>query len=155
MTRARKRPSRRRGAAVVEAAVVLPVILLFLFGVIEYGRCLMTLHLAQNAAREGCEYAAKHTSPITIEGVTEGNATSDVSDVVLSRLVGQCLRDQTVNVYLSDSKGTNLGTWTAANAGQYICVEVTGVYQFTLPRLLLLPSTMSLSVKSVKRSEGN
>ena len=44
----RRRKSRwhaRRGTAAVEAALVLPITLLFMFGIIEYGRYVMTLQI--------------------------------------------------------------------------------------------------------------
>lgn len=43
----------RRGQAVVEFALVLPVFLLLLFGAIEFGRAYLRLHLLTNASREG------------------------------------------------------------------------------------------------------
>lgn len=155
MNRRHNNKRQRTGAVVVEAAIVLPLVLLFILGVMEYGRYLMTMHIFQNAAREGAAYAAKHTSPIVIGGVVYGNATSDVTNVVASRLAGQQLVSQTVSVYRSDSVGNNLGTWTDAQAGQFVSVEISGTYQFAAPRLLKLPSSMSTRFKAVKRSEGN
>ena len=49
---------RRRGQAVVEFALVLPVFLLMLFGAIEFGRAYYTVHLLTNAAREGARMGA-------------------------------------------------------------------------------------------------
>jgi hypothetical protein len=51
-----RRP-RRRGATVVESAAVMSVFLLLLFGMFEYCRFLMVLHVTNNAAREGARYA--------------------------------------------------------------------------------------------------
>jgi Flp pilus assembly protein TadG len=153
--RRRNDKRRRTGAALVEAALVLPLVLLFILGVMEYGRYLMTMHIFQNAAREGAAYAAKHTSPIVIAGMVYGNSTEDVASVVSSRLAGQQLINQKVSVYRSDSVGNNLGTWTDARAGQFVSVEITGTYQFAAPTLLSLPSSMSTTFKAVKRSEGN
>ncbi len=155
MNNSAKGKRRRTGVATVEAAVVLPLVLLFFLGLLEYGRWFMMMHLLNNAAREGAEYAAIHTSPIVLDGVTYGNATSDVVNVVNSHLVGKSLTDQNVSVYLSDSVGNDQGTWTDAAAGQYVCVEITGTYRFMVPRLLFLPASMDVSFRSVKRSEGN
>ena len=49
--------ARRRGATTVEAAFVLPIFLLFIMGIYEYGRYLMVLHVATNASRDGARYA--------------------------------------------------------------------------------------------------
>ena len=155
MSPRRKGTKRRRGAVLVEAAVVLPLLLLFILGIMEYGRYLMTMHIFQNAAREGAAYAAKHTSPVVLSGVTYGNTTSDVTNVINSRLAGQRLGDQSVSVYLSDSLGNNQGTWSDAAAGQFVCVQISGTYKFAAPSLLSFPASMSATFKAVKRSEGN
>ena len=52
-----------RGAAAVETAMVMIRMLMFVFGIFEYGRLLMDWNLLNNAAREGCRYAlANNTS---------------------------------------------------------------------------------------------
>jgi Flp pilus assembly protein TadG len=43
----------RKGAALLEFAVILPVYLLFVFGIIEYGRMVMVQQIITGAAREG------------------------------------------------------------------------------------------------------
>ena len=48
---------RRRGAVLVEAALVLPVVFVFFFAIIEYGRFFMTVHVFSNAVRDGAAYA--------------------------------------------------------------------------------------------------
>ena len=48
---------RRAGAAVVEMAVVLPLFILLVFGLIEASRLGMVAQLITNAAREGCRVA--------------------------------------------------------------------------------------------------
>ena len=57
-----KRSKKRRGAAVVEFAVVLPLLLTILFGIIEYGWVFMIRQTLQTAAREGCRVAILSTS---------------------------------------------------------------------------------------------
>src|SRR5689334_17002312 len=52
-----RRSHRRRGVTVVEGALVLSVFLLLLFGMFEYCRFLLVLHVTNNAAREGARYA--------------------------------------------------------------------------------------------------
>jgi len=53
---------RARAAAIVEFAVVLPLLLTILFGIIEYGYVFMVRQSLQHAAREGCRLAALSTS---------------------------------------------------------------------------------------------
>lgn len=47
-----------RGSATVEFAMVLPILLLFIFGIIEFGRVLSVQHLLNTAAREGARMAS-------------------------------------------------------------------------------------------------
>jgi Flp pilus assembly protein TadG len=52
----------RFGAAAVEFAVVLPVIVLLLLGAVEFGRAVMVQHTLQEAAQAGCRlYASPDT----------------------------------------------------------------------------------------------
>lgn len=71
---------RRRGAAVVEMAVVLPLLLTILFGIIEFGWTFMVYQSLTNAAREGCRVA-----------VLEGSTTTEIETRVgeYMDLVGQ------------------------------------------------------------------
>jgi len=46
----------QRGAAVVEFAIVLPLLLLVLFGIIEFGFIMYDKHIITNASREGARY---------------------------------------------------------------------------------------------------
>lgn len=57
-TRAVPRAERDRGAAAVELALVLPVLLLVVFGCIDFGRMLNAQIALTQAAREGARWAA-------------------------------------------------------------------------------------------------
>lgn len=46
-----------RGHAVVEMALVLPILLLLVFGITEFGRAWMTVNVLQTASREGARLA--------------------------------------------------------------------------------------------------
>ncbi len=49
-----------RGAALVEFAIMLPILIVLLFGVIDYGRLLYTRITLHEAVQEGSIYAATH-----------------------------------------------------------------------------------------------
>ncbi len=70
-------PTRARAAAVVEFAVVLPLLLTILFGIIEYGWVFMVRQTLQAAAREGARLAVLQTS---VQPYTE--VISRVNDVM-------------------------------------------------------------------------
>ena len=54
------RRGRGRGQALTEFAVVLPVFLMLVFGIIDLGRVIWGLDNVTNAAREGARYASVH-----------------------------------------------------------------------------------------------
>jgi len=151
------------GVATVEAAFVLPIVLLFIMGLFEYGRYFLMVHICNNAVSAGAAYACKHTSPIVITGTTYGNAVSDVTNIVDINLGTQQLANPTVNVYLSDavgnavadSVGNNPGQFIYASVGQYVCVQLTGSYSFVPAFMLGLPSTSTKTFTCVRRSEAN
>jgi Flp pilus assembly protein TadG len=62
---------RRRGAAVVEFAIVAPLFFLLIFGMIEYGRMVMVQQVITNASREGARRA-----------VLDGATATEVSNTV-------------------------------------------------------------------------
>ena len=150
-----RRKAERRGGAVVESAIVLPLMFLFLLGIMEYGRYILCLQVVTNAAREGCRYAVTHTQPVTLNGTTSGNATSNVVNTVTNFLAGQQLSNVNIQVYQSDAAGNNIGTWTNAAPGQYVCVQLTGNFQAVVPRLLYFPGSIPVLAQSVMVCEGN
>jgi Flp pilus assembly protein TadG len=145
----------RRGSTVVQVAIVLPVVVLFLFGILEYSRYVMLLQVMTNAAREGCRYAVMHTDPVVLNSTIYGSATSNVDTIITNILGGQTLSSQTINIYASDALGNNTGTWENASAGTWITVQITGNFTSILPKLLFMPSTIPITAEVVMRSEGN
>src|SRR3977135_2795277 len=97
----------RRGAVAVEAALVLFPVILLILGIMEYSRYVMTIQLFGNAAREGCRYAITHLQPVTLNNVTYGNATTDVTTKISNYLAGQTLTGQATSIYACDGLGNN------------------------------------------------
>jgi Flp pilus assembly protein TadG len=60
-----RRPS-DRGAAAVEMAIILPVVLLLLLGILEFGREYSKYQVLQGAAREGARLAAVRADQDTV-----------------------------------------------------------------------------------------
>ncbi len=59
MIKTKQRPPTRRGAALVEAALILPLMVMMVLGVVEFGRALMVSQLMAGAAREGTRLAVR------------------------------------------------------------------------------------------------
>ena len=120
------RSARRPGAAAVETALVMVPLLMFVFGVFEYGRLLMVWNVLNNAAREGCRYALANNTVRPI--------STDVTTQVTNRMAG--LNTSAFSGFTVTVSGTHSGTTYTGNnvnnlvAGDLITVTVTGTYQF-------------------------
>lgn len=57
-----RRTRRKSGQALAEFAIVLPIFMLVLFSIIEFGRYVYTVQILNNAARESTRYAITHGS---------------------------------------------------------------------------------------------
>jgi Flp pilus assembly protein TadG len=60
MTEAGTKQSRQRGTSAIEFALVLPVLILLVFGIIEFGLLLYDQQVITNASREGVRYGIKY-----------------------------------------------------------------------------------------------
>ncbi len=65
--------SDRRGASAVEMAIVLPLLLLMIFGIIEFGRAIMVHQVLVNAAREATRRAV-------IPGATDAQVMARITN---------------------------------------------------------------------------
>ena len=112
-------------------------------GIIEYGRYVMTLQVVTNAARNGARYALAHVSPVILNGVTYGNGTSDVQNIVTTALGGQSLSGQNVQVFACDALGNEPSEHgpRPRRAGS-ICVQISGNYIPVISQFLYLPASI-------------
>jgi Flp pilus assembly protein TadG len=74
LSRALNKHKRQRGDAIVELALLVPILMLMLFGVLELGRIVDAWIVVNNAAREGAREAAL-TYPDATTTATAQNAT--------------------------------------------------------------------------------
>jgi Flp pilus assembly protein TadG len=68
---------RRRGNAVIEAALVLPILLALAFGTVEFGHFFFCKHTMQGAARDGARVAI-------LSGSTNSSVTTAVGNTMTS-----------------------------------------------------------------------
>lgn len=114
--------TKRRGAVIVEAAVVLPILLILVLGIIEFGRGMMVVQLLTNGAREGAR-----------RGILDGSSNTIVKDHVkttLSNSIGCNPTDVTVAVTLTpDPANSTTGNEVAdAEPGDLVNIEVSVEY---------------------------
>ncbi|MBC8289375.1 MAG: pilus assembly protein [Planctomycetes bacterium] len=84
-----KKRNDRRGAAVVEMAMVLPIFMMVVLGIVEFGRAMMVGQMVTNAAREATRMA-----------IVDGSSNTSVT--------------QWVETFLNDSLGVSASDVTVA-----------------------------------------
>ena len=125
----RKRP---RGAALVEMAIVLPLLVLLIFGLIEYGWMFAKLAQVNNATRHGARIAVR---PLATD--------SEVKNAVgqLMTQAGMGASGYTVTITnLSTAKGNPV---TVAVSVSYTKVTLTHFSILPVPQALTGRSTMA------------
>ena len=86
---------RERGAALLEAAITVPIILLISVGIFEFGRAYQTWQVLTNAAREGARLAV-------INGSTDADVTTRVRNYMTA---GQLPNASTATVTIDRGVG--------------------------------------------------
>jgi Flp pilus assembly protein TadG len=146
MARRTLRKRSKRGATILETAIVLTAFIVLTFGVFEYGRILMLRQLLQNAAREGARQATVGVGTKT---------TSDIQTIVMNSLAGAPLSNVNIQVYAADANGSNIGPWNDLTFGTGTAVQVNADGVGAVPTLGLIPSVLHFQVKSVMACEAN
>ncbi|MGB2697385.1 MAG: TadE/TadG family type IV pilus assembly protein [Candidatus Zixiibacteriota bacterium] len=122
----------RKGQSLIEFALVLPILLLVLFGITEFGRAIMTVNMLHTAAREGARYAA-------VRAVSDStSAVAKVQDV----LDAASIKNSTIDIeYLEAEKAVR--------------VRVTTDFKVLTGKLLdPFMGTITLKGETVMRHEG-
>src|SRR5688500_16750560 len=80
------RPAERRGVSAVEFAIIAPLFVLLILGVIEFGRAMMVKQIITNAAREGARRAIIETAtePEVKQVVNDYLANASISGATVS-----------------------------------------------------------------------
>lgn len=135
--------SRSKGQALVEFALIAPLLFLLIFGIIEAGRFILYYHTLNHAVREGARYAIVHgsnSSAPASQGNTSGVVTR-VEEAAFDLMSGGNL---TVNVcYYQGMDGCGTGI-ASNNRGDNVRVDATYTYS---PIVNLIPS-ISISAEA-------
>jgi Flp pilus assembly protein TadG len=149
----------------IEFALVFPVLILIVAGIIDFGFAFNQWNTAQNAAREGARVAAVSNSEATIKNrakVSGGTVGLQATDITLScnrPAVNNTFYDCTQNL---DGTGTctngpcgTPGNWSEIE-GDIVQVNVQHAYKFMtpLPRLIGMGGTLTVKASIQTRYEG-
>jgi Flp pilus assembly protein TadG len=128
-----------RGASAVEFAILLPVLLLVLFGTIEFGMVMYSREVLTNASREGARAGIVQQTPKPTVGQIQG--------VVTNYLTGTGVN--MANVTFPGGGVTGAGGVFPNN----LTVTVQYRYDFFVPAILMLGTSINLSAQTVMRHE--
>jgi Flp pilus assembly protein TadG len=122
-------PARRRGAAAVEFAVVLPLLFLLLIGIWELGRIIQVQIIMNNAARDGARLAAQANIVNTTGAYTQisfNTGTPNVYGAITASLTSAGITDLTglvVELQFVEGPTPSDPVPTATNADPYTGVK--------------------------------
>jgi Flp pilus assembly protein TadG len=134
-TRLARRCHDERGAAAVELALVMPILVMLLFGIIEFARVWNVRQTMTDAAREGARVAVVNNGLISA-AVLQDSVIRIVTNAASA--AGMDLAQLTV-------------TSTGIGSGQTASVQVAYVYEPLMG--LVLPGPITLNTSSVMRNE--
>lgn len=136
---------KQRGAAAVEFAIVAPVFLLLVFGMIEYGRMVMVQQMLTNASREGARRA-----------VLDGSTEADVRDVVKDYLTPANIpvADSDITILIGDPAAAGSLSNAAFGEPIHIKVGINFGQVSWLPSPMYLSSSTRMEAVSVMRKES-
>jgi Flp pilus assembly protein TadG len=131
-----------KGAALVEFAIVLPLLLMLVFGMIEFSIMFYDKAVITNASREGARAGIVYDFPDRI-------STDDIETIVGNYCGGRLI------TFGSTNQETTTVIGPCINAGDTITVTVTYPYDFlVLPNFVTtLTGPMDLSAVTIMRCE--
>jgi Flp pilus assembly protein TadG len=139
------RPLRRgneEGSAAIETAIVLPVLLLFAIGSVEFGRGLWTYHTMLLAVEEAGRYAM-------VYGESPSLLTSASCPNVGSVTLQNCAVAK-ANAYLAAYGGNGVSVTSSQDAATPPNMTITATYSFNFIDPILLPfGPINLSSKVI------
>jgi Flp pilus assembly protein TadG len=134
----RVRPGQRRsGQALVEFVLIMPILLLLIFGLMDFARAWQTNHAMADAAREGARMLV----------VAETAGFIDAETAIRQRLIDAGLDDERIGVnFVPDIE--------PAGRSQPQQVTIRYAYDFWLLRPFLGDRTVNLVSTATMRGEG-
>jgi Flp pilus assembly protein TadG len=147
--RIRRSGPRSRGQALVEFALVFPIFMLVLFGIIDVGRYVYVSNSLNEASREGARYGSveqwQYACPVSVGSPDRFTCTSAVT---LGRLAGAPANVAATVTCETVGAGGVLSNVTAANCGQndLLIVQATAPsFQFLTPGIGQILGTPTIS----------
>lgn len=124
--------NKQQGMATIETAIVLPLLVLFLLIVLDFGRVMYTAITTTNAARAGAGYGAQHVGTIIDKAGIKTAALQDATDLPADASNAESVAISSQRICRCAEDSSNVSCETLPCSGdieQY--VEVTASRTFT------------------------
>jgi Flp pilus assembly protein TadG len=144
-----------RGAAAVEFALVLPVLVMILLGVVDFGMVVNAQAIVADAARQGAR--AVSLGGDSAAGVTAAAKSSQsllgfstTSSPTVPVIAVTCYAEGTTSFVAANAESS----CSVAETGDIVVVTVTYVYKWISPAVFGLPGTSSVVKQAYMRIEA-
>lgn len=116
---------RENGGVAIEFAIIIPLFLLLVFGIVDFGHAWYMKHMMSNGSREGARYGTRYATDVLGNRVLPQNLSPSVVNYVKTNwgLVGMLPPDANSNVTLGGPAATE--TNVSVLAGEDFTVTVT------------------------------
>lgn len=142
-----RRRARERAQALVEFALVIPLLLLLIFGIVDAGRLVYAYNTVANSARNGARVAIVNQSTSGTNTCDTREATAYATGCAILSGIGLGLTELDVTVEYRDP--TDTSPCAVPLIGCLAVVEVTGRFQPLTPVIgqLIGPVTLTSTTK--------
>ncbi|MGQ0848908.1 MAG: TadE/TadG family type IV pilus assembly protein [Actinomycetota bacterium] len=140
-----KQGAGERGAALVETAIVLPLLLALTFGIWTLARAWNVRNTMEHAAREGVRFAAT-------ELPWNGSSVADVRQVIDDELASSAIPSASVSTICIDNSANPCGFTATAQGYDQVAVQIQ--YPNYPLNFLFFTTNVDLNVEAVGRYEG-
>lgn len=123
-----------KGQSMVEMAIILPVLLIILFGIIEFGRILGAYVIIQNLARDG------------VRAGVVGSTNQQIEDQIIANAVLITIDEEDIEIVPSPD--------TERSLGGPLRVRIASEMELIIPLLSsIVPNPVKMSAEHVMRIE--
>jgi Flp pilus assembly protein TadG len=142
--------NREKGASAVEFALVLPVLIVILFGIIEFGFIIYDKAVITNASREGARTGIVYRQDVS-SGAPTAVSTADITSTVVNYCMGAL-----ITLGGGPAVPSTTVTGNCAVAGSALTVAVSYPYTFlVLPNFVNgLSGAITLNASTVMNCEN-